>query len=92
MRLDEMIIAAIESVNEELHLEELKHIEETTPLFELLDSLGTLDLVLELESRLEAETGSYIAVADETTMDREKTPFRTIVTLEEYLKGRIEHA
>lgn len=92
MRLDELIVKAVENVNEELGIEELKTLDGSTPLFMLLDSLGTLDLILELESLLEEETGRYIAVADETSMDEEKTPFQDIETLEAYLKERIEHA
>ena len=90
MNLREIILEAIKNINEELGIEELRSVDENTPLFTLLDSLGTLDLILELESSLEDATGSYIAVANEESMDAKNTPFRTILTLEAYLQKRIE--
>jgi len=92
MPLKETILQAIGNVNEELAIEGLKKVDETTPLFRLLDSLGTLDLILELESLLEEQTGHYIAVADEASMDEKNTPFKDLPTLERYLRERIEHA
>ena len=89
MSLRETILEAINMINEELKIEELRNINDATPLFELLDSLGTLDLILELEAVLEDATGTYIAVASEESMDKNSTPFKTIVTLETYLKQRI---
>ncbi|MCB5266548.1 MAG: hypothetical protein LHW46_00360 [Candidatus Cloacimonetes bacterium] len=91
MNLKTIITNAIVTVNEELQIDALKTLEDDTPLFELLDSLGTLDLILELESVLERETGHYVAVADETSMDSIKTPFKTLLTLETYLHQRIKH-
>ena len=90
MNLREVILEAIKNINEELKISELENVGDETPLFELLDSLGTLDLILELESSLEDTTGTYVAVASEESMDAKNTPFRTIVTLESYLQKRIE--
>ena len=90
MNLREIILEAIKNINEELNIEELKSVDDNTPLFELLDSLGTLDLILELEASLEDATGCYIAVANEESMDAKNTPFQTIVTLEKFLQKRIE--
>jgi len=92
MTTKEIILQAIKSVNEELEIAELESIDAQTPLFELLDSLGTLDLILELESLLEEHTGNYVAVASEESMNSDLTPFKTIVTLEKFLNERIEDA
>jgi acyl carrier protein len=89
MNLKTIILKAIKDVNEQLQIDELSNIHEETPLFQLLDSLGTLDLILELESSLEEHMGEYIAVANEESMDKNNTPFKTIVTLEDYLQKRI---
>jgi hypothetical protein len=91
MKLETIINDAIATINETLQIDALKTLKSDTPLFELLDSLGTLDLILELEARLEEEQGNYIAVADETSMDSKKTPFKTLHSLEEYLRQRIKH-
>lgn len=92
MSSKEIILQAIKNINAELNIQELQSVNEETKLFELLDSLGTLDLILELESILEDETNSYIAVATEHSMDKDETPFKTIVTLEAFLDERINNA
>ena len=92
MNLMPLILEAIKNVNEDLEIEALHSVDENTLLFEHLDSLGTLDLVLELEALIDEEYGTYVAVADEHTMDATQTPFRTIVHLENYLSERIPHA
>ncbi len=91
MNLRNLILDALHTINEDLQCEALTTIDEQTPLFEILDSLGTLDLILELESSLQKELGRYIAVANEQSMNCKETPFKTIVTLETYLAQRIEH-
>ena len=91
MNLRNIILNALKTINEDLQCEALEHITEQTPLFEILDSLGTLDLILELESSLQNELGRYIAVANEQSMNGKETPFKTIVTLEAYLEERIKH-
>ena len=90
--IKKIIKKAIKNVNEDLQIFELDAVDEQTPLFELLDSLGTLDLILELEAIIEEEIGSYIAIADENSMSEEKTPFKNIIILEVYIKQRLEDA
>lgn len=89
MNLKTIILQAIQTINLDLKIDELRKIDDSTTLFELLDSLGTLDLILELESILQAQTGRYIAVGDEHSMDKDKTPFKTITTLQKYLQQKI---
>lgn len=90
MELKKIIATSIENVNRDLRIPELDDLNEETPLFEYLDSLGTLDLILELENNLRDIYGTYIAVANEESMDYHKTPFRTIQTLETFLQQRID--
>jgi acyl carrier protein len=92
MTTKEIVLNAITNINQDLKIEGLVCIDENTRLFELLDSLGTLDLILELESLLENETGKYIAIANEYSMDKELTPFKTIISLESYVQERIKDA
>ena len=90
MQVKNIILESIESVNKELKIKELESVDENTPLFELLDSLGTLDLILELENRLQEVSGNYIAVASEESMDAKNTPFKNIATLETFLEKRMQ--
>jgi acyl carrier protein len=85
----ELVKEALKEINEELELKELENITDDTQLFELLDSMALLDLILEIESKLQDKYGKYIQIADETTMDATKTPFKTFKTLVEFLEGKI---
>lgn len=89
MRTKEIILDAIKSVNSELKIPELESVNDKTELFTLLDSLGTLDLILELEESLQAKTGEYIAIANEFSMNAELTPFKTTLSLEAFIDERI---
>jgi acyl carrier protein len=87
--IEKIVSDAIEEINIDLEIEELNSISNDTKLFDLLDSLGTLDLVIELESRLQQEFGRYIQVANDTTMDKDKTDFDTYQSLVEYLIKKV---
>jgi acyl carrier protein len=87
--LESLVYDAIKTVNETHEVDALNELEGDTPLFVLLDSLGTLDLVLELESRLQEKVGRYVQVADEYTMDGYYTPFKTVESLIAYLSTKI---
>lgn len=90
MSIEKIILDAIKVVNENHQIDDLVNISDETPLFELLDSLGTLDLILEVEDSLEKFSGEYIAVADEFSMDKEKTPFKNIVTLKAFIEDKLD--
>lgn len=45
-------------------------------LFDHLDSLTVVDLLLESEMQLEEATGRYVTLADETIFDAYKSPLR----------------
>jgi len=85
----ELVKEAIREVNKELDIKELENISNDTLLFALLDSMGVLDLILEIESRLQEKYDKYIQIADETTMDITKTPFKTFKTLVEFLEDKV---
>ncbi len=87
--MKELLIEAINEVNEELGVKELESIEMDTPLFELLDSMAILDLILEIEDRLQQKYGNYIQIANDKTMDAIDTPFKTFRTLLEYVEGKV---
>ena len=84
-----IVLKAIKVVNEELKNKELEMISEDDTLFEKLDSMAVLDLILEIESSIQKEFGKYVQVADDTMMDTIKTPFKTVKTLVEFLEKKI---
>jgi len=56
----------------------------------LLDSLSLVSLIVDIEQRLQEKLDISIAIADERAMSLEKSPFRTIGTLAEYVQFLVE--
>ena len=53
----------------------------------MLDSMALVQLVVEIEQRLQSEHGLDISLTDERAMSRAKSPFRTIGALSAYIAG-----
>jgi len=51
----------------------------------LLDSMGLVTLITDLEEKLEDEFGVSLILADERAMSQKKTPFRTVSSLAQYI-------
>jgi acyl carrier protein len=63
-------------------------IDEATRLFGkdgLLDSLGLVNLLMDIEQAVNDRTGLTIALADDRAMSQTRSPFRTIGTLADYI-------
>lgn len=56
----------------------------------VLDSLGLVTLVVDLEQRLEEEYGIALVLVDEHAMSQKTSPFRTVESLTEYICLLIE--
>jgi acyl carrier protein len=87
--IKDIVLKAVKSVNKELKNKDLKVVSEETILFEKLDSMAILDLILEIEDNIQTEYGKYIQVADNTMMDAIKTPFKTVGTLIEFIEVKV---
>jgi acyl carrier protein len=64
-------------------------LDETTRLFGkegLLDSLGLVTLLIDIEQAVNERTGLMIALADDRAMSQSRSPFRTIGTLADYIE------
>ena len=51
----------------------------------VLDSLGLVRLVLEVEQRIAEKFDWSVTLADERAMSQHRSPFRTVSTLAEYI-------
>lgn len=51
----------------------------------ILDSLSLIKLIINIEQKLNEDYGFSVIIADERAMSREKSPFRTVETLVEYV-------
>ncbi len=56
----------------------------------LLDSLGLVTMVMELETRLEEEHGVTVVLASEKAMSRRSSPFRTLGALVDYIEAELK--
>jgi len=87
--MKQLLKDALKEINEDLELKELENITDETALFDILDSVAVLDLILEIEDRLQDKYGKYIQIADDKTMDSQNTPFKTFASLVEYVEGKV---
>jgi acyl carrier protein len=55
----------------------------------VLDSMGLVTLILEIEQRLEAEHGLTLVLADERAMSQKNSPFRSVQSLTDYVVGQV---
>ena len=63
-------------------------IDEATRLFGaggLLDSLGLVTVVLDVEQEVNARLSTSITVADDRAMSQSRSPFRTVGSLADYI-------
>jgi acyl carrier protein len=51
----------------------------------VVDSLGVVSLVVEIEQRLEAEHNLAVTLASEKAMSQRSSPFRTVGVLADYI-------
>ena len=67
--------------------------DESTSLFGedgILDSMGLVNLVVNLEERIHEEYNIIVTLADERAMSRTESPFRSIRTLAAYIDELIK--
>lgn len=55
----------------------------------LLDSLGLVTMVMELENRLEEEHQVTVVLASDRAMSRRSSPFRTMGALVDYIEAQL---
>lgn len=61
-------------------------VDEMTPLVggAVIDSLGLVEVIMEVEQRLRRDHGADVTLADERAMSQRHSPFRTVGTLADY--------
>ena len=87
-KINKLIFAAIDKTNENLPKKQRLKKSLDTPLFgplATLDSLGIVNLIVNVEREIGKKCGSAIALADERAMSQKNSPFKTIGTLADYI-------
>jgi len=88
-----VVYAAIDEVNESLPADEQVPKDEGTILVDKsggLDSLVLINLVGEIEDRVEDDFDASITIANEDAMSQENSPFKTVGSLVDYVCKLIE--
>ena len=86
--IENVIINAVQEINEQLPQEQQLAKSTKTVLFGKdgrLDSLGLVNLLVIIEQNIEDEFDVIITIADEKAMSQKRSPFRTIGTLADYI-------
>jgi len=96
VRQEEILDLVLSSLNEALAGNGVSAelvIDEATPLIgrgSVLDSLGLVQLVVEVEQRLQDHRGLSVTVADDRAMSQRNSPFRTVSSLAAYVHMLVE--
>ena len=88
-----LVCRAIDQLNLELPPERRVEPAPEAPLFGRggpLDSLGLVNLVVAVEQLAEDELSVSVTLADERALSRRSSPFRTVGSLANYLRERVE--
>jgi hypothetical protein len=85
--MKDLVFDAVSKINQDVEV--FSEIDESTEIFENLESAAILDLILELEDQLQSKLGRYIQIADEYSMDAERTPFKTLSSLIEHVRDKV---
>jgi hypothetical protein len=73
---EEVLKEALRRVNENVQSPALEDVGPDTNVFDQVDSMTVVDLLLETEALLEEKTGEYVPLADETIFDASASPLR----------------
>lgn len=58
----------------------------------MLDSIGVVSLIVEVEQRLETQYNVSVTLANDRAMSQRNSPFRTVSTLVDHIQSMIEEA
>lgn len=89
------IYGAMEEINDQLSGENKLVLSHETVLYGLnsrLDSLGLVNLIVEVEQRFQDEHGLAIDLTDEKALSQKSSPFRTVKTLSGYISSLSDNA
>jgi len=88
-RISKAVYAAVDELNEQLPKGVQVEKALDAPLYGAsgkLESLDFVTLIMEVEEKINAEFGTDITIADDNLLSKEKSPFSTLGTLNDYLR------
>lgn len=91
--IESLIIRSLNELVEVLDVQIMGSVDSNTRIFGqkgVLDSMGLVTLITDLEEGIEDEFGVSLILADERAMSQKNSPFRTISSLTQYIGILIE--
>lgn len=92
-KIENIILESLKEYNKELEKEELNNPTNKTKLYgeeSVLDSIGLVYLITDIEERISDEFKIDIVLADEKAMSQKTSPFRDVETLKNYIQNLLE--
>lgn len=83
-----LVVDAVTDLNEELQYETLNNPTDETILFggdDGIDSLSLVRLVVDIEQRIQEETGKKVSLTDERAMSAKRSPYRSVGALTDFI-------
>jgi len=87
-QIEELILAALNDVNDEQPEDERIEVGPSTPLFgpdAQIDSLALVSVIVDVETALNVDYDLPISLTDDRAMTREISPFDDVQTLKDYI-------
>lgn len=87
-QVEEMILAALADLNDELPADEQVELSPNTPLFGAdasIDSLSLVSLIVDVETALNVDHDLPVSLTDDRAMTREVSPFTDVQALKLYI-------
>ena len=83
--IEAIVLEAVRFVGEDQKKPELVDATESSRILGVLDSLGVVFLLTELEERISDQLEVEIVIADERAMSQKTSPFRRVKSLTDYV-------
>lgn len=86
--IEDLIIRSLNELISVLDVKTIGLIEPDTRLFGsggVLDSMGLVSLITDLEEKIESDYNISLILADERAMSQERSPFRSVSSLSRYI-------
>lgn len=92
-KIENIIIESLKEYNQTLENIELKTYTKQTKLYgekSILDSMGLVYLITDIEEKISDEFSKHIVLANEKAMSQKTSPFRDVETLAKYIQNILE--
>ena len=92
-RIENIIIESLREYNQELESVELNNPTNKTKLYgerSVLDSMGLVYLITDIEEKISDQFSKNIVLADEKAMSQKTSPFRDVESLTKYIQNLLE--